>query len=324
MTGKSVPDSEKDSFLSEPELEVPAAGSPEWKKIAPKPEWLKISLRTGAACGHVSGTVRNQALHTVCREARCPNASECWSSGTAAFIIMGDICTRGCAYCAVTKGRPSPLDAEEPEHLAQAVAELGLKYAVITSVDRDDLPDGGAAHFAAVIKAVKKAVPAVKVEVLIPDFQGNMHDLDTVLEAGPDVLNHNIETVSRLYGRLRPRGSYGRCLDILRHAKEVMPAGTFTKSGLMVGLGESCREILQVMDDLRAAGTDIMTIGQYLRPSFKQVPVLRYRTPQEFAFYRSEGLSRGFKFVESAPLARSSYHAKSHIDQLAGQPGSLR
>lgn len=235
-------------------------------------------------------------------------------------MILGSICTRGCAYCAVTKGRPLPLEDQEAERVAQAAADLDIKYVVITSVTRDDLVDGGASRFAEVIKAVKAASPQTKVEVLIPDFGGSLEALNIVLAAEPKVLNHNVETVPRLYPRLRSRGDYQRCLNILQHAKEYAQQHTaaqmMTKSGIMVGLGESHREVLQVMDDLRSVGTDILTIGQYLRPSLKNVPVMRYRTPDEFAFYRQEGLKRGFKYVESAPLARSSYHARSHSESV--------
>ncbi|MBQ7501693.1 lipoyl synthase [bacterium] len=299
--------------MAEPELEIPDTGSPEWEKNILKPEWLKVRIGTDRGYGAVNQALKSRCLHTVCQEARCPNISECWTSGTATFMIMGDICTRGCAYCAVKTGRPAPLDGNEPERVAQAVLSLKLDYAVITSVDRDDLPDGGAEHFASVIKAVRRSVPGCKIEVLIPDFGGDLNALERVLEAGPDVLNHNIETVKRLYKRLRAKGDYRRCLDILKYAKEHMPADKRTKSGLMVGLGESCREILYLMDDLRSAGTDVMTIGQYLRPSLKNVPVMKYRSPEEFAFFREEGLKRGFKFVEAGPLVRSSYRAASHF-----------
>ena len=298
--------------MAEPELTIPEAGSPEWSVNLPKPEWLKVKIGTDRGYAAVNKALKSRCLHTVCQEARCPNISECWTSGTATFMIMGDICTRGCAYCAVKTGRPAPLDADEPERVAQAVLNLKLDYAVITSVDRDDLPDGGAAHFASVIRAVRERVPGCKIEVLIPDFGGDLKALELVLEAGPDVLNHNIETVKRLYKRLRAKGDYRRCLEILKYAKERMPAGKRTKSGLMVGLGESCREILELMDDLRRAGTDIMTIGQYLRPGLKNVPVMKYRSPEEFAFFREEGLKRSFGFVESGPLVRSSYRAASH------------
>lgn len=318
-----VPESpivDSDNFLAEEELCIPEVGSTEWKKNIAKPEWLKVRTRTTVSYGAVNSALKKQTLHTVCQEARCPNISECWSCGTATFMILGSICTRGCAYCAVTKGQPLPLEEQEAERVAQAAADLNIKYVVITSVTRDDLADGGAARFAEVIRAVKAASPQTKVEVLIPDFGGDLEALDIVLASGPKVLNHNVETVPRLYPRLRSRGHYQRCLDILGHAKEYAQkhpeAQMMTKSGLMVGLGESHREVLQVMDDLRSVGTDILTIGQYLRPSLKNVPVMRYRTPDEFAFYRREGLKRGFKYVESAPLARSSYHARSHSESL--------
>ncbi len=288
-----VPESpivDSDNFLAEEELCIPEVGSTEWKKNIAKPEWLKVRTRTTVSYGAVNSALKKQTLHTVCQEARCPNISECWSCGTATFMILGSICTRGCAYCAVTKGQPLPLEEQEAERVAQAAADLNIKYVVITSVTRDDLADGGASRFAEVIRAVKAASPQTKVEVLIPDFGGDLEALDMVLASGPKVLNHNVETVPRLYPRLRSRGHYQRCLDILRHAKEYAQkhpeAQMMTKSGLMVGLGESHREVLQVMDDLRSVGTDILTIGQYLRPSLKNVPVMRYRTPDEFAFYR--------------------------------------
>ncbi|MGM9992812.1 MAG: lipoyl synthase [Candidatus Bruticola sp.] len=307
--------------MAEEELTIPEYGSEGWKNNPPKPEWLKVRMYTNNSYGHVSTTLKKQTLHTVCQEARCPNISECWSCGTATFMILGSICTRGCAYCAVNKGKPLPLEEHEAERLAEAAAQLNIKYLVITSVTRDDLSDGGAACFAEVIRAVRVASPETKVEVLIPDFGGNLSSLQTVLQAEPQVLNHNVETVARLYPRVRSRGNYERCLSILKYAREHLPATCLTKSGLMVGLGESHREVLQVMDDLRSVGTDILTIGQYLRPSLRNVPVLRYRTPEEFNFYRQEGLKRGFKYVESSPLARSSYHARSHSEPLLSAKG---
>lgn len=315
-----VPAIDLENFLTEAELSIPEVGSAQWKKNIAKPEWLKVRTRTTAAYGSVNSTLKRQTLHTVCQEARCPNISECWSCGTATFMILGSICTRGCAYCAVTKGHPLPLEDQEAQRVAQAVADLNIKYVVITSVTRDDLPDGGAARFAEVIRALRAISPSTQVEVLVPDFAGNLASLNTVLAAGPKVLNHNVETVPRLYPRLRPRGDYQRCLAILsqvkKYASQEASTPIITKSGLMVGLGESHSEVLQVMDDLRSVGTDILTIGQYLRPSLKNVPVMRYRTPQEFAFYRQEGLKRGFKYVEAAPLARSSYHARSHSESF--------
>lgn len=311
-------EAEIELLLQEGELEVPQPNSPAWRQRVGKPEWLKIDLRTQPAYAAVRATLRGCSLGTVCQEAQCPNRSECWNAGTATFLVMGEICTRNCAYCAVRKGRPQPLDPQEPERLAQAVGELGLEYVVLTSVDRDDLPDGGASHLAAIIETLHKAHPRVPVEVLIPDFSGNLEALETVLAAGPQVLNHNVETVPRLYPRLRSRGNYETCQRVLSHAKRLLPAGTLTKSGLMVGLGESHREVIEVMRDLRRCGVDVLTIGQYLRPSLKNVPVLRYRSAREFEFYAFMGRQLGFKWVESSPLTRSSYRAKGQADSLLG------
>jgi lipoic acid synthetase len=254
--------------------------------------------------------VRRLSLNTVCQEARCPNIYECWSEGTATFMILGEICTRACGYCAVKSGRPLPPDPDEPEHVAEAVAAMGLEHAVITSVDRDDLPDGGAAHFARTIRAVRQRSPGTRVEVLIPDF---LESLDLVLEAGPDVLNHNTETVPRLYRRARSRGDYARTLEVLRRAHEYRQGrAMLTKSGLMVGLGETRDELVRVFADLRSVGCDILTVGQYLRPTLKHLPVERYWSPDEFADLRRQALALGFRFVEAGPLVRSSYHAQRH------------
>ena len=297
--------------------EVPAPGTPEWNTSLPKPEWLKVRLQTAESFGKVKSILRSGCLHTVCQEARCPNVQECWNAGTATFIVMGDICTRSCAYCAVKSGHPLPLDGDEPRHVAEAVKSLGLKYAVITSVDRDDTPDCGAAHLAAVVREIYALCPGVKAEVLIPDFQGRADCLQTLLEAGPTVLNHNVETVPRLYPRMRSKGIYSRCLELLERSHRFAQTNSagrrmLTKSGLMVGLGETEEEVVQVMRDLREVGVDIITIGQYLRPSLKHVPVMRYWTPQEFAEFKRVALQLGFKYAESSPLARSSYHAATH------------
>lgn len=247
-------------------------------------------------------------LHTVCEEARCPNIGECWERRSATFMILGDICTRACRYCAVSTGRPLGLDLEEPRRLAETVAHLGLKYVVITSVDRDDLLDGGASVFAQCIREIRSRLSDCKVEVLIPDFQGDWEALASVMDAAPDVLNHNIETVWRVFHGVRPKGDYDQSLELLAKAKGVSPDAV-TKSGMMVGLGENCDEVVQTMKDLRSVGCDLLTIGQYLRPSQWHVPVDKFYTPQEFQELRLEGERLGFRHVASGPLVRSSYHA---------------
>ena len=272
------------------------------------PPWLKVRFPAGERYGQIKGLLRQHELHTVCEEAHCPNIGECFNNGTATFIILGDICTRACGFCAVTSGRPTGLDPLEPYRLAQTVSLLGLDYAVITSVNRDDLPDGGAGIFAACIRSIRQRRPDCKVEVLIPDFMGSWDALATVVEARPTVLNHNIETVPRLYRRVRPKARYERSLALLAKAKELDPS-MLTKSGMMVGLGETYEEILRVMADLHAAGCDILTIGQYLRPSQKHLPVERFYPPEEFRALAHEGRRIGFRHVEAGPLVRSSYHA---------------
>jgi len=261
----------------------------------------------------IKNLMRAQGLHTICEEARCPNIGECWERHTATFLILGDVCTRGCRFCAVTKGRPAEVDWEEPVRLAQAVEAMNLRYVVITSVDRDDLPDGGAQIFALTIEEIRQRLPRCGIEVLVPDFQGNPASVAAVVRARPDVFNHNIETVPRLYRHVRPGSRYQRSLAVLRYAKE-LDAGIFTKSGLMVGLGEEMDEILQVMRDLRTHQVDILTIGQYLRPSPRHLPIQRYYTPEEFTALKREGLAMGFAHVESGPLVRSSYHADSQVE----------
>lgn len=274
-----------------------------------KPEWLKISIPAGEEFARLKRLMREQKLHTVCEEARCPNVAECWNAGTATFMILGDVCTRSCGFCNVKTGRPTWLDPDEPRRVAEAVRTMGVRHAVITSVNRDELPDGGAEIFAETIRRTRELNPGVTVEVLIPDFQGEKWALDIVLKERPDILNHNIETVPRLYRRVRPQAKYDRSLQIIRWSKD---AGMVTKSGIMVGLGETPDEVLQVMGDLRAAGCDIMTIGQYLQPTSDHLPVDRFVTLEEFAMYRNEGLAMGFRQVESGPLVRSSYHAERH------------
>ncbi len=273
-----------------------------------KPEWIRARFPAGERFMEVKHLLREHNLHTVCEEARCPNIGDCFNAGTATFMILGDTCTRACGFCDVTSGRPTGLDLLEPVRLAQTVETLGLDYAVITSVNRDDLPDGGASVFAACLRAIRHRTPGCEVEVLIPDFEGNWEALRTVVEAGPVVLNHNTETVPRLYPRVRPKGRYPRSLELLRRAKEIDPAMP-TKSGVMVGLGETFDEILQTMADLREYGCDLLTVGQYLRPSDKHLPVERYWHPDEFARITEEGERLGFRHVAAGPLVRSSYHA---------------
>ena len=275
---------------------------------ARRPEWLKVRLPAGPNFRDLVGVMRTQALHTVCEEARCPNIGDCWERRTATFLILGNVCTRHCAYCAIAHGLPTELDAGEPERVASAVEAMGLRHVVVTSVDRDDLRDGGAEMFARTIRLVRERVPRCSVEVLIPDFKGDPAALDTVLDAAPDILNHNIETVARLFPAVRSGGRYGRSLELLRRAKA--RAGRWlTKSGMMVGLGESPDEVVRTMRDLRGVGCDILTIGQYLRPGTDYVPIERYYLPDEFAAFKREGLAMGFRHVESGPLVRSSYHA---------------
>jgi lipoic acid synthetase len=259
--------------------------------------------------------MRGQGLHTVCEEARCPNIGECWQSGTATFMILGDTCTRACGFCAVKTGRPGDLDRMEPMRVANAVREMGVAHAVVTSVNRDDQPDGGAEIFAQTIRWIRRISPQTSVEVLIPDFMGNWDALAAVCAAQPEILNHNTESVPRLYPRVRPKARYERTLDLLRRAKELDP-GTITKTGVMVGLGETKDELLEVFRDLVAHGVEVLTIGQYLRPSAKHLPLVRYYTPAEFDELRDEALALGFKHVESGPLVRSSYHAERQVDGL--------
>ena len=278
-----------------------------------KPPWLRVRAPGSERYTHLKRLVRSLELHTVCEEASCPNIGECWDHGTATFMILGDVCTRACGYCNVVHGRPGPIDPHEPERLADAVAQLALRHVVITSVDRDDLDDGGATVFAAVVRHLRSKTPGCRVELLIPDFSGRDPDLRTVLDARPDVLNHNIETVERLYRTARPAGRYRRALALLDRAGRYAPEIP-TKSGLMVGLGEGTDEIMTTLRDLRRVGCKLLTIGQYLRPSVAHLPVARYYTPDEFAHLRAEALALGFGHVESGPLVRSSYHAGEQSD----------
>lgn len=274
----------------------------------PKPEWLKIKIRGNRNKEQVNEILEKFSLNTVCKEANCPNRMECFCSKTATFMILGRTCTRNCTFCNVTKGVTETVDAEEPEHVARAVKELGLKHAVITSVTRDDLTDGGAGHFAEVVREINQRNPGVTVEVLIPDFQGDREALRTVLEAKPDILNHNVETVERLYPEVRPMASYGRSLKLLEEAKAI-DRDILTKSGIMVGLGEKKEEVLQVIEDLRKSGCNLLTIGQYLAPSKRHHPVVEYIHPDLFEEYKKVALKMGFDHVVSSPFARSSYHA---------------
>ena len=272
------------------------------------PSWLKAKMPGGPNYLALKTLMRDNELHTVCEEAHCPNIGECWERGTATFMILGDICTRACGYCAVITGKPVGLDLEEPARLAETVERMGLKYAVITAVNRDDLPDGGAFIFAQCVRQVRKRVQGCKVELLIPDFEGNWSALATVMSSKPDTLNHNIETVRRIFGRVRPKGDYDQSLELLSRAKALDPSAV-TKSGMMVGLGETWDEILRTMSDLRSVDCDLLTIGQYLRPSQKHVALAKWYTPEEFAELKREAEALGFRHAASGPLVRSSYHA---------------
>jgi lipoic acid synthetase len=283
---------------------------------AKRPDWLKVGLPAGPRYLELKELMRSQGLHTVCEEARCPNIGECWGHGTATFMILGDVCTRACRYCAVTSGKPHTLDLGEPKRVAEAVRTMGLKHVVVTSVDRDDLVDGGASLFAATIRKIHELNPECAVEVLTPDFQGNESLVQIVGDAHPEIFNHNIETVERVFPRVRPgRSRYRISLEVLAMAKNMNP-DSLTKSGLMVGLGERTEEIVQTMRDLRRAGVDILTVGQYLQPTQKHVVIDRYYHPDEFAALREEGLGLGFSHVESGPLVRSSYHAHEQSEAL--------
>ncbi len=281
---------------------------PARKTPTPKPEWLKARAPVGENYHSLKQLARSLNLHTVCESAHCPNIGECWNHKTATFMMLGNTCTRRCGFCAVPKGRPDPIDFDEPRRVAEAVAQLGLKHAVITSVNRDDDIVGGARAFAMVIEEIRRQAPGCQVEVLIPDFQGKEEAIRIVVEARPEMLNHNTESVPRLYRVVRSGARYDRTLRLLEFAKEVDPKAV-TKSGVMVGLGEEMHELLQVFRDLAAVGTDVLTIGQYLRPSKDHLPMTRYYTPEEFDFMKEEALGMGFRHVESGPLVRSSYHA---------------
>ncbi len=285
-----------------------------------KPDWLKVKFPSQDDYFSVSALLRKYGLNTICRSAQCPNRAECWTERTATFLILGDVCTRNCGFCAVTKGVPPPPATDEPERVAEAAADLGLRYVVVTSVTRDDLPDGGAGHFARVIEALRARIPGVRIETLIPDFAGREESLQTVLAARPDVLAHNVETVEAFYPRIgRPASGYRRSLEVLRRA--AAHGSAVTKSGLMVGLGESEDDLRRTLADLRAADCALLTIGQYLRPSRSHAPIARYYTPAEFDRLRAEALALGFSGVESGPLVRSSFHAHKLHDGLAAAAG---
>jgi len=275
-----------------------------------RPEWLKARIPSGENYVRLKDIVDTQKLHTVCQEARCPNMDECWNNGTATFMILGDICTRSCGFCAVKTGKPTELDADEPFRVAEAVKLLGLRHAVITSVNRDELYDGGAQIFAETIRQVRTINPETKIEVLIPDFKGEEFALDIVLDAFPDILNHNVETVPRLYRIVRPQANYKQSLQLLDRAKR---RGFTTKTGLMLGIGERTEEVVVVMEDLRTVNCDILTLGQYLQPTKEHLPVDRFVHPDEFKMLKEIGLKMGFKHVESGPLVRSSYHAEEQV-----------
>lgn len=275
-----------------------------------KPEWLKISIGANERYTETKRIVESHCLHTICSSGRCPNMGECWGKGTATFMIAGDICTRSCKFCNTRTGRPLPLDPDEPAHVAESVALMKLSHAVITSVDRDDLPDLGAAHWAQTIREIKRLNPETTTEVLIPDFQGRKELVDQVIKACPEIISHNMETVKRISPQVRSAANYHTSLEVIRQIAE---SGTTAKSGIMVGLGETPAEVEELMDDLITVGCKILTIGQYLQPTHKHYPVVAYITPEQFAIYKETGLKKGFEQVESAPLVRSSYHAEKHI-----------
>jgi lipoic acid synthetase len=300
----------KDLRGSRADLPSAIGGTPSAPQSRRLPSWFKVQAKTGPDYLDIKQTMERLKLHTICEEARCPNVWECWNARTATFLILGDICTRRCHYCSVTTGRPMELDREEPLRVAQAVQALGLRHAVITSVNRDELEDGGAAIFAETIKHIRRLIPTCTIEVLIPDFEGNEAALATVAAERPDILNHNIETVRRLFPAIRPQGKYQRSIELLRQAKQL---GMKTKSGLILGMGETIDEAREVMRDLRSVACDILTIGQYLQPTKDHLPVVCFYNPSEFARLKEEGMALGFSHVESGPLVRSSYHAEQQV-----------
>lgn len=290
-------------------MDIERAGAKPHRRL---PDWFRVSAPGSVRYRQLKDLMRGLYLHTVCESARCPNIGECWNGGTATFMILGDICTRSCGFCAVKTGRPEGLDTEEPERVAQAVQHLNLRHAVVTSVNRDELPDGGAGIFAQTIRAIHRLCPRTSIEVLIPDFQGNWEALKTVVEAEPSILNHNLETVPRLYKMMRPQAKYARSLELLKCAKALRPDMP-TKSGIMVGAGETMEEVRQTIGDIAAQKTDILTVGQYLQPSPDHVPVAQFYSPDAFAKLKQFALSLGFQHVESGPLVRSSYHAAEQV-----------
>lgn len=278
--------------------------------VVRRPEWLKVKIPAGEGYLRLKDLMARHRLHTVCEEARCPNMGECWSAGTATFMILGDVCTRSCGFCAVKTGRPGIIDSGEPARVAEAIRIMEVRHAVITSVNRDELDDGGASIFAATIRAAREARAGITIEVLIPDFRGDAAALQIVVDAHPEILNHNTETIPRLYPTVRPQAKYTRSLELLERAKH---AGMVTKSGLMLGLGETNEEALEVLSDLRAVSCDIVTLGQYLQPTKEHLSVDRFVRPEEFAMLKEKGIAMGFRHIESGPLVRSSYHAAMHI-----------
>ena len=286
------------------------------KRPERRPEWIKVRAPSGQSYERVLETMRSKRLHTVCEEARCPNLGECWGAGTATFLLMGDTCTRSCGFCDIKTGRPETLDWLEPERVARAVQDMDLRHAVITSVNRDERPDGGAPIFAMVIRRIRQLQPGCSIEVLIPDFKGSRAALAIVMEARPEILNHNVETVRRLFKKVQPQDRYEWAEATLRNARSLDP-DVLTKSGIMVGLGETTEEIKETMRDLRDWGVDILTIGQYLQPTLKHLPIERYYRPEEFVELKNFGMDIGFKWVESGPLVRSSYHAEKQVQALS-------
>lgn len=280
-------------------------------KAPKKPKWLRVKLPTGESYRQVRKLVDNYKLHTICESGNCPNMGECWGAGTATFMILGNVCTRSCGFCSVMTGRPLPVDWDEPERVAQSVKLMGVKHCVITSVDRDDLEDGGSIIWAETVLAVRRMSPTTTMETLIPDFKGEWHNIDRMIDAAPEIISHNLETVRRLTRQVRIQAKYDRSLEVLKYIKD--NGQKRTKSGVMLGLGETEDEVLETMRDLRAAEVDILTLGQYLQPTPKHLPVVEFITPEQFEFYKDRGLEMGFKYVESGPLVRSSYHAERHL-----------
>lgn len=294
-----------------------SAAAPEAAAPLKKPDWLRVRLPIGESYRHVRGLVDTYKLHTICQSGNCPNMGECWGAGTATFMILGNICTRSCGFCAVATGRPEPVDWDEPQRVAEAIHLMKVKHAVITSVDRDELEDGGSVIWANTIRAVRALNPDTTLETLIPDFKGNKDNLQRVVEAAPEVVSHNLETVERLTRQVRIQAKYHRSLEVIRYLKQ---QGMRTKSGIMLGLGETTEEVLQAMRDLRDNGCEVITLGQYLQPTQKHLRVQRFVHPDEFAAYREAGYEMGFDYVESGPLVRSSYHSEKHL--FSGRPGA--